>query len=113
MYYPFMQFITDTLMPYRQTQLLEYAVGSVHYNREDACSILNETLATYQKPGFLPLVDDAYVERLEFYVDRYFSEIGATSPLSVEVCRAIATLHIPGVVQLSANTIKKAFENYG
>lgn len=113
MQYSFTQFITDALMPYKQTRLLEYAVGAVPFNRGEACSILNETLAAYQKVGFLPLVDDAYVERLEFYVDRYFSESGATNALSVEVCRAIATMHIPGVVQLSANTIKKAFENYG
>lgn len=113
MQYSFMQFITDALMPYKQTRLLEYAVGAVPFNRDEACALLKDLFGCYQKPGFLPLVDDAYVERLEFYVDRYFSESGATNALSVEVCRAIATMHIPGVVQLSANTIKRAFENYG
>ena len=113
MQYSFTQFITDALMPYKQTRLLEYAVGAVPFNRDEACTLLKDLFNCYQKPGFLPLVDDAYVERLEFYVDRYFSESGATNALSVEVCRAIATMHIPGVVQLSANTIKRAFENYG
>lgn len=113
MNYPFDKFITDSLMPYKQTRLLEYAVGAVPYNREDACSILNETLAAYQMPGFLPLVDDAYVERLELYVNQYFDKKDVTTALPVEVCRMVALMHIPGVVQMSANTIKKAFENYG
>ncbi len=114
MEYSFKNFLLDSLLPNAQAQLLDYALGfspwsAMHENyiRE----LLDMVLKKYKQPGFLPLVSDEYIDRLDGFTNKFMSQFESWKlRLPPEICRAVITLHLPMVANLSEIKLRSAFE---
>lgn len=114
MNYTYESLMQDTLMPYRQALVLQYALNIVDESYfYSARRILNSIIDKYEEPWFLPMVDDEQIDRIECCLNRYFSQTDANPRLSEGVCRMIATLHIPGVLKMASKSILEEFEEHG
>ena len=104
------QFIADSLIPYNQALLFKYAASTEKAVLEEPyLRLLKETLASYKRSNFLPLVDDDYIDRLEKYVKLFLGQPGLQTRFPIEVCRMVAELHLPGVVHFAEARLLEAF----
>lgn len=104
------EFFTDSLIPYNQALLFRYAIGDVkEETKATHLKLLEKTIRAYKRGGFLPLVDEDYIDRLERHVKRYLEQPGLQTRLSPELCRMVAILHLPGVVHFAEPELLEAF----
>ena len=103
-------FLLESLMPHAQALLFRYAAGEGKEEDRPAYKrLLCETIRAYKRGGFLPLVDEEYIDRLERYLKRYLEQPGLKTRLSPELCRMVASLHLPGAVHFAEARLLEAF----